>query len=153
MINNHVTHWGAYVAHMRAEHRRLSHCLRGVERQWEAVGLAPASSELFDHLLQELRALRAELARHFAEEEAGGCLEEAVSALPQLSREVARLEREHAELLEALDRLLLDMRAGARRGSPVRTCEHEFRRLAARLRGHEAAETRILESCSGMSLE
>jgi hypothetical protein len=90
-------------------------------------------------------ALRDELAQHFAEEEAGGCIEEAVCRCPRLASEARHVERQHPVLLDELDGVI----ALARVLQPGRvgrqTLLNEFDEFAANLKKHESAEDHILQ--------
>ena len=88
----------SYVEHLLAEHRRLDQLIRN------ALATLPAweeaeSATFLPGMIAGLAAIRAELVHHFREEEAGGCLEEAVARCPGLSAEVADTQAEHAMLL------------------------------------------------------
>ncbi|MBI1903447.1 MAG: hemerythrin domain-containing protein, partial [Planctomycetia bacterium] len=89
----------------------------------------------------ELKALRARLARHFTEEEQGGCIEEAVCRQPQLAGRARELEKQHPELLAELDRIigLVD------RPQPVPPAAlARFDAFLRTLLTHEAEENRIV---------
>ena len=99
-----------------------------------------------------LESLCSELTHHFDEEESGGCLEEAVSLSPSLAREAARLERQHAELLEAVARLIGRLRTPEANDS-IERVEADFYRFVEDLQDHEAAEDRILAVGLGVHLD
>jgi len=133
---------------LRAEHRRLHGVLRHLRNSLvNAVG--PDESPSFTEVVRLLTSVRDELSRHFAQEEAGGCLDEAVSHCPTLSTEVGRMRAEHPELLMAVDRLIA--RARKMTPSPVNQCElqREFEDLLHRIRAHEKAESELLSQGFG----
>ena len=142
-----------YVNHLMAEHRRLDQLiLRTLQAipNWEEsdVGGWPQS------VVAGLAAIRRELAQHFAEEEAGGCLEEAVARCPALSTEADRVQGEHGRLLEVLDELARHCRQVRR---PTRrdllVLEHELRAVAQKLRLHEAEENSIMQRAFSVCLD
>src|SRR5262245_36051024 len=94
-----------YVDHLIAEHRRLHRMLR---LAGSSIRPAPGTGRIATRaeVLKVLRDVREELAHHFAQEEEGGCLDEAVSCCPSLSPEAHRIEAEHHRLLECIDRLI-----------------------------------------------
>ena len=101
-------------------------------------------------LINSLCHLRAELAHHFAEEEAGGCVEEAVSHAPRLGREAADVEREDPELLRLIDSLIGQLHAKPQAMNKIET---DFREMINRIYRHEAAESRIVGEGFGMDVE
>src|SRR5438128_1482250 len=96
---------GVFVEHLLAEHRRLDHLISQTLAALPAWEETDASSRL-PQIIEGLTAIRQELAQHFHEEEEGGCLDEAVSRCPRLSREVTRVESEHSKLLADLDEMI-----------------------------------------------
>jgi hypothetical protein len=137
----------AYATHLRSEHRRLDERLRRVEQRWRAG--RPHWAQFAPEAAGDLAELRTELARHFEEEEDGGCLEQAVSQLPTLAPEVGRLEHEHSQLLCTIDRLIERLRRPKTASEPMDEVDEEFRGVVKRLRAHEAAENRILKESFG----
>src|SRR6476469_7946591 len=88
----------SYVNYLLAEHRRLHQVLHLV-RQTIGSGRESNQIDWKQNVVKALRDLRAELQCHFAEEEEGACLDEAVSFQPQLSPEMKQIEQEHPRLL------------------------------------------------------
>src|SRR5262245_50052025 len=95
----------AYAAHLLAEHRRL-HVMLRLARAAVLQSGGPDRDATAKDVMRVLRQIRDELARHFAQEEAGGCLEEAACRCPSLSTQVRRVEAEHRTLLAELDKLI-----------------------------------------------
>ena len=142
-----------YVMHLRAEHKKLSECVHRIEQHWSLQHQRLAPADALVAILESLEALRAELARHFEEEESGGCLEEAVSHQPNLSHVVTQLERQHPELLEQMDGMIERLRALSRLAASTADIKEDFRVFAEKLHAHEAAENRVLEETSGIEVE
>ncbi len=142
-----------YVTHLRQEHRRLADCLHRIEQQWLLLDRHPDPAAYMKQISDSLRALRAELAHHFVEEETGGCLEEAVTHQPSLSHEVTRLEHEHPALLAQMDRLIEKLELPNRPAGVRREIETEFQAFTQSLLAHEAAEDRVVEQSFGMTVE
>jgi hypothetical protein len=98
-------------------------------------------------MLASLTDLRQVLARHLAEEESGGCVEEALIHAPQFSHAALQLEHEDRELLAQLDDLLNRLKTPRQ---PLRTMEQDCRRLVQRIREHVVTECRIVDESFGM---
>ena len=81
--------------------------------------------------------------QHFVEEEAGGCLEEAVAQAPHLAHHLRELEEQHALLLAEIEQIIQ-----ATDGQAPEVVQRQFAAIhsfAARLLGHEALENRLLQ--------
>jgi hemerythrin HHE cation binding domain-containing protein len=143
----------AFVDHLLAEHRRLEHLIRSTLTAlpaWEETGMAvwlPA-------MLTGLTAIREELVHHFLEEEAGGCLEEAVARCPRLSADVAEAQAEHSKLLQDLHVLIQwaqQMQTPTARDAYV--LGQELRAIVQQMHAHEVRENHIMERGFSLSLE
>ena len=141
---------GPYINHLIAEHRRLHAMLRVARSRLTNAG-GPDCDTTFQDVATTLRRLRRELTHHFAEEEDGGCLDEAVSYCPSLSAAARRIEAEHPELLAEIDRLI----------AQALDCEHNvqnriafgkaFDDLCRNLQSHERAENDLLRQGFGVN--
>jgi hypothetical protein len=140
-----------YVDHLLAEHRRVRRMIGQAHRAIVHSG-GPDHDVSVEEIVRVLRLLREELAHHFREEEAGGCLDEAASMCPRLSPEVQRLAAEHAELLAAIDALI----AHAHDLDQSILCRidfgHSFDNLCRQLHAHEAAENAVLRQGFGTNV-
>jgi hypothetical protein len=134
---------------MLAEHRRLDDLLQKVRDSIVATG-ETGRLPMAD-VVPMLRSVREELERHFAEEEEGGCLDEAVSRLPKLAAEANRIETEHPDLLRQLDALIKT--ASDRETHAPDALEEPFRKLHQQLRRHEAAENKLLKEGLGVGAD
>lgn len=138
----------SFVEHLRTEHRHLESAVCAVNSQLE--GDARITAEL----VRRLVVLHDELAHHFREEEAGGCIDEALSRCPSLSPEARQLNEQHPQLLEQAGAILARARQEASVGAPASETRRAFSEFGRRLLGHEAAENRIMQvafgcQCSG----
>ncbi len=104
------------------------------------------------NIIQLLGGVRQELAHHFAQEEGGGCLEEAVSRCPSLSDEARRIEAEHPRLLEGIDRLIAQAQDADRSVQGRIQVAREFDELCAQLDAHEGAENALLRKGFGVNV-
>lgn len=137
----------AFAIHLTAEHRRIAECLRHVEHQLQLVRADSPGSRA--GVTKSLTQLRTELAKHFDEEESGGCLEEAVIHHPASAADASRVVHEHPQMLADLDTLIEKFTSSGGTDRSLGEIRTEFEHFAKRLRAHEAAETRIFQECFG----
>ena len=133
-----------FLVHLRDEHRELHNYVRDIQLQ-----LRRSDSELEPNgmadLIERLSQLHTRLKRHFAEEEEGGCMEEAVSRQPSLSTQVRELEVQHPALLRQLEELIQRGRKERLPANARRVVDTDFRAFAKALLAHEAQENRVLQ--------
>lgn len=140
-----------YVEHLLAEHRRLHRLIQQARTSIVLSG-GPDGDSSFADVAQILRGLRKELEHHFAEEEGGGCLDEAVSRCPRLSAEVRRVESEHSELLAEVDRLIAEATDCNCHVEGRVALQRDFDNLCRQLHAHEAAENNLLAQGFGTNV-
>lgn len=140
----------SFMDHMRVEHRRL-HKMLGEMRSAIASGDDQAEAPSFGHVVFVLQKLYEELKHHFAEEEAGGCLEEAVCLCPRLSAEAKRITCEHSEILDEVSGLIEQAKTLPANTKNRFAMGQELDRLGRRLQSHEAAENRLLSQGFGIA--
>jgi len=99
-----------------------------------------------------LRQVRGELEHHFAQEESGGCLDEVVSRCPSLSAEARRIEAEHPQLLESVDRLIAQARDSDQSVEKRVALWRGFDELCRQLDAHETAENAMLRKGFGVDV-
>jgi hypothetical protein len=140
-----------YIEHLISEHRRLHRLLRQARVSIVQSG-GPDGDVSFADVARVLQNLRGELEHHFAEEEAGGCLDEAVSRCPNLSAELRRIETEHPKLLAAVDRLIAQARRCDCNAHDRIALNLAFECLCRQLAEHEVAENKVLKQGFGTNL-
>jgi hypothetical protein len=150
-MRNNSEEFAAYITHLQADHRRLQETITDIEEQWNKFPLP--RPDVILHVLQDLEVLRSELSQHFENEEAGGCLEEAISRHPSLGPDANRLEHEHPLLLRQLDALISKLKGMAKPLQDLQIARGDFDEFAKRLRDHESAECRILEQSFSRPIE
>lgn len=133
-----------YVEHLRQEHRRLHDVLAQTDRSLAEAGRSPDFGREAREIAQRLSNLRDELNHHYAEEEAGGCLEEALLRCPSIAPEVKRVQAEHPALKQEMDLLVAKAAKLAQTPTDWAELKRGFEEIGAKLRMHEAAENRIL---------
>ena len=140
-----------YVMHMRLEHRHINEAVHDVVSLF-STETAANSKELVEQLAQKLRVLRAELAKHFAEEDAGGCIEEAISHCPSVSQAATTLEGQHSLLLAHLDRLIEQTRKRTTDEDPSQL-QVNINDFAKQLNAHESLENQIMQDAFGTGVD
>ena len=140
-----------YVQHLLAEHRRLHTMLR-LARAAIRHSSGPDRDATTADIVRILRQVREEIAHHFADEEAGGCIEEAVSRCPRISSQANRVQAEHPELLCKLDALLAEVLDSGHTVANRIAVEREFDELCQLLHAHEAAENDLLRQGFGVQV-
>lgn len=140
-----------YLDHIAAQHRRLHARLQQI-RVAEFESVQPDESPIFAEVAQNLRALRQEVASHFSEEEAGGCLDEGVSRCPSLSGDYHQIETEHTGILEQIDGLIKQVETASLSPPNQGAIPRQFTELCSRLLAHEAAENRLLSQAFGTAV-
>ena len=142
----------SHVEHLIAEHRRIHRMLRLAHHtiigaQGSEQDAAPAV------VVRVLQQVREELEHHFAQEEGGGCLHEAVSRCPPLSAEAQRIEAEHPELLQDVDRLIAQVLDTDQSLQKRIALELAFDELCRQLDAHEAAENALLRKGFSITMD
>lgn len=140
-----------YVEHLLAEHRRLHTMLRLARSAILQCG-GPDRDATTEDIVRVLKQIRNEMAQHFKEEEAGGCLEEAVSRCPRLGPQAERVQAEHPDLLAQIDRLIAQALDSQHTVENRVAFEREFDELVELLHAHEAAENDLLRQGFGRAV-
>src|SRR5262245_2464176 len=117
---NGVNHCGAYLKHLQREHRQLNCALLEIRRQLAELA---RGSKVRAEVMERLEGFLSELRSHFAEEEAGGCLEEAVARCPRVGAQVKILMEEHPALARSLEELIAGINTQALTES---VCQQRF---------------------------
>lgn len=107
--------------------------------------VAEGHADLGDYL----QALREQVGRHFAIEDEGGFLEEAIARCPGVAAAVTPLLAQHPELLSELDRLLDELTGGG----PHDEWQRAFNQFIDRLLDHEQKECEIVGRAFGHACE
>lgn len=126
------------------EHRRLNHQIGGLCR-W-ASELTDIGQPRFGELGERLRELRSVLAAHFADEEAGGYLADALDAAPQFAHQAAELKCQHSQFLERLDGFIARLTAAQPPFRYWHDAQREFEDYLAQLQRHERAENDLVQA-------
>jgi hypothetical protein len=130
------------MGHLLAQHRELHDLLVEARAALVASAGGPTAAAM---ARRQLAGLREYLARHFAQEEEGGYLEESLARMPRLSRAVRDVLADHPGLLAELDGLLDRLSAGDIGGEAWRQAGRDFEAFASHLLAHERNENAVLQ--------
>ena len=137
---------GTYLQHIQAEHHRLNRVLAEIGRQFAIPSCEASAQAMLRGIREGLEGLLDELRRHFAEEEDGGCLDEAAAHCPSLGPRARDLVHEHPHLDRELEHLIAAMKTGEGDG---KEWQYKFETFASDLRAHERAENQVLQTAFG----
>lgn len=141
----------AFAAAFEAEHRemrQLVHALRdAVNRN------RPWSREVASHAVKAVEAMRAHLRHHFAQEEAGGYLEQALAMAPRFSDEAQVLLAQHASMLQLVDEVAQVARNAVEDAELWPQLKLQVKDLLRKLTAHESAENRIVQQAFNVGIE
>jgi hypothetical protein len=141
-----------YSRHLCVEHQRLNRLLLEARHRidvWRASGDHHTPADV----LAELQAIRGELEHHFAEEEAEGCLEEAMCRFPSLAPQTNAVLHEHQGIRDDFSRLCERAQQGIKEGTDLPQFVAEYERLYTLLHAHEAEESRIVQQAFAATLD
>lgn len=135
---------------VKAEHIELLNYLRRVREAWPTYdGLMEARRSPAEHTFpSHCLSLRERFSRHFAAEEEGGHLTEALGLAPEFLSHAKLLLLEHRDLIRRLDRLLVDVQSQETSPDSWADTTQDFGRLILRLHRHEEAENELLTSAT-----
>jgi hypothetical protein len=128
---------------LRVQHLGLRELLRAIEQRLKEQRLGGDGSTS-GALLVLLADLARELPEHFAFEERGGYLADAIAVAPRLTAKAAELYRDHAELARRSRDLLEQARSAAEARAGWAEVEAGFAALATLLSDHEEAENALV---------
>jgi hypothetical protein len=141
----------AYVAAFGAEHHELRHLVQTLHETLRDD--CPWSREAATEAIKYLGALNAHLEHHFAQEEAGGYLEEALTIAPRFSAEAAELLRQHPRMLETTRQVRGTAGRAAVEPAVWPHLRRELQELIKGLMAHEFAENKIIQQAFNTGLE
>lgn len=136
-----------YVDHVRLQHHQIHRLL---DRLRSAIYGAEGCEIACEDARLLLGDLRDRLERHFAEEEGGGCVDEAVSLCPRLSKQAQDLDAQHPRLLAAIDRIRAKFEGCSRLGANRRIVELELDEFTRDYAYFEESERSVLREGFGI---
>jgi hypothetical protein len=131
------------LGHVLAQHRDLFNLMQSV-RAGLAATACPGSPDCAC-LLDSLRRLRGHLHDHFAQEEAGGFLEESVARVPRLSAAMRAVVGQHPALLAEIDAVIAGLDDGNPSAAAWANATAAFDRFAEHMKEHEQRENAVVQ--------
>jgi hypothetical protein len=141
-----LNHCGALFEHLQSVHHKLNCELIEVRHQFETLPEDQTTGPAVEALIARLERLHRDLLAHYREEEAGGCMEEAIARCPSLGPQSKALMAEHPLLAQSLESLITQIKK--RHGTP-RTWQQGYDEFVSQVRTHEAEENRIMTYALG----
>jgi hypothetical protein len=127
------------------DHRELRRLVASVQDVCESAATSKAVEAARQAAPGRLGGLLDHIQAHFAQEEEGGYLEEAISLVPQIASQAAQLERQHAPLLNSLRGIVERAKTAARDAERWCRVHSDFEAFCKDLLAHEAAESRLIQ--------
>jgi hypothetical protein len=141
----------AFAAAFEAEHRemrQLVHALRdAVNRN------RPWSREVAREAVHAVEAMQTHLRHHFAQEEAGGYLEQALAMAPRFNDEAQVLLAQHASMLKLIDQVDQVAQGAIEDAELWPQVKLQVKELLRKLLAHESAENRIVQQAFNVGIE
>jgi hypothetical protein len=141
----------AFAAAFEAEHREMRQLVQalrhvlGQERPW--------SRELAHEAAGAIEALCTHLKEHFAQEEEGGYLEQALAVAPRFSDEAKSLLQQHGLMLKKVGQVLETAKRAEETPAAWMPLRMETKDLLQQLVMHEGAENKIVQQALNSGIE
>lgn len=133
----------AILGHVLAEHRELFQLISQAKHAFNDTGRPLGKRREFAR--ETLTTLRHHLADHFAQEERGGFLEEAVTRVPRLGRRMEEILQQHPPLLAELDSLTAALADSQLDPTDWRAIGQQFETFVGHLQAHERSENAVVQ--------
>jgi len=140
------------LGHLLAEHRDLFNLIQTVRTAFAASG--EPTSDRRTAIMESLRSLRCHLHDHFAQEESGGFLEEAVTRIPRLSAAMRSIIGQHPALLEELDGIIASLESDPCGPGTWAAAGRAYGGFADHMTAHEQRENAVVQEgyCEDLGL-
>jgi len=132
--------------HVLAEHRELFQLISQTLAAFNNTGNGDRPlGKRREYARSRIGLLRSHLQAHFAQEESGGFLEEAVSRIPRLGRRMEEILREHPALVTELDSLVAALARSRLSEAGWQQARRQFQAFVGHLQAHERSEHAVLQ--------
>lgn len=135
---------GGWTEHVESEHQQLRRAILDRRRAFNAPADQGLTSDLVAVVSPKLMAYRDSMREHFAMEEEGGYMDEAVARLPSLSHNADKLMAEHKPLMAAIERIIARLQGNSLSATEWNECCDDFKKFSEQVAVHEANENWLL---------
>lgn len=142
----HVHEANPFYVQALAERRALHTAVEGLRKFVADSSIANTTKNQVAELRRCIEKLCNQLARHVAEETAGGCLEEASARNPKIAAEAESLQRRYLEFLKAAEKLRSIAESPRLTADAWNALRSDCLQFADRLREYEAGESVLLQN-------
>ena len=142
----------AFAAAFEAEHREMRQLVVALR---DAINHRnrPWSREVAREAVEAVEAMRVHLHHHFAQEEAGGYLEQALAMAPRFHDEAQTLLAQHAAMLHYIDEVAETAKSSVDDAELWSQVKLQVKDLLRKLVAHESAENRIVQQAFNVGTE
>jgi hypothetical protein len=133
------------------EHQELHHQVDEINHMFRSPP-AEITADKLRALQARMLTLRNNVNKHFRQEEEGGYLEEAICRAPSIAPKADLLQKQHAELLVLIDRVIAAPHVVDAPADVWYKLEREFVAFGKRLLAHERAENALLAKAFNVDL-
>ncbi|HEV7225273.1 MAG TPA: hemerythrin domain-containing protein [Pirellulales bacterium] len=141
----------AFVAAFQTEHRELQQLVQALKRPFGAD--RPWSRELASEAARVIDKLEIHLRQHFAQEEEGGYLEQALAVAPRFHDDAESLLRQHGSMLQQIDQVVAAAKGALVDENLWRRLQVQVKELLRNLIAHETAENQIVQQALNTGIE
>ena len=142
----------AYVASVRADHRHQGSLVHQVHSALASGANANWSKASVQQIVIALDALHRHLGHHFAREEEGGYLEEALVHAPRLQSRASQLMAEHPTLLTQFGDLVEAAKSPKQDAAQWPSLASDLNKVIGDLVRHERGENQLLQDAFAADL-
>jgi len=133
---------------LQDEHRGLSKQIADLKLFWREVNELGQGPK-YEEMGMRVQVFRELLASHFANEERGGYLAQALNRAPEFAERAKQLEQQHQLFLDDIDRFIARLQTCDSAFHCWQEVREEFDDFLQRLHVHETEETQIVETAIG----
>ena len=142
----------AYVASIRADHRHQGSLVHHLRSALASGAVSNWNQASVQQIIISLDALLAHLGYHFAREEEGGYLEEALVHAPRFQARASQLMAEHPSLLKQFAALVTTAKNTSQQKAPWPSVANDLNKAIDELVGHELRENQLLQEAFAADL-
>lgn len=143
----------SFVRGIQSDHQEMEALARSLRASLAQGARQEWNKDAAAAIIGQLLHLQEHLERHFALEEEGGYMEEALSMAPRLGPQATKLLAQHSQFKQAMFKLEASAQRSRENPKMWPRLAREIEVLLKGLEAHEAAEHRILQAGFNVDLE